>query len=275
MRVLPIDSLLIFCLAAIWLIWQPTPESGIALVASTSALIYRIRKNKKEAVYDHTYSALNSSEFYSAIAGEYDARNSQSLQKAHLTALEKIQGIVANRSSWSVIDFGGGTGKLIALHFFNNESGTWIVVDSSANMAAEFSKNLNASKLKKEVAIERIESYLDNNDIRQHDVVLISYLLSSLQKNPNWNELAKRIKPDGKLIVVDAEPSYSEIHPHFAVEVDKKVYALKTRPVSGTTLVEELALAGLVMESGSTIKNGENPYAYIYVFKADNTKELL
>ena len=117
---LPIDSLIIPALAVAWLFMQPGPEAGIALIASISALIYRWRKNKTEVVYDFTYPTEDALKFYSAIAEGYDSRNSPSLQKSHLCTLEKIESFLGQKNNWSVLDLGGGTGKLIALHFFNN-----------------------------------------------------------------------------------------------------------------------------------------------------------
>ena len=138
-------------------------------------------------------------------------------------------------------------------------------------MIGEFSRNLNASKLKVKTSIEDIESYLDRPENEKHDVVLVSYLLTSMPKNPDWLKLIRRVKDDGRLVIVDAEPSYTALHPHYSVSVNNKTPALKTRPVSGTTLIGEIDKVGFTMESAATIKNGENPYAYIYVFKKKHT----
>lgn len=250
---------------------QPGPEAGIAVIASISALFYRWRKNKTEIVYDFTYPAEDALKFYSAIAESYDSRNSPSLQKSHLSTLEKIESFLENKSNWSVLDLGGGTGKLIALRFFNNPNGAWVVVDGSPEMIGEFSKNLSGSKLKIKTSIEEIESYLDRPEDEKHDVVLVSYLLTSMTKNPDWLNLVSKVKDEGRLIIVDAEPSYTALHPYYSVSVKNKIHALKTRPVSGTTLIEEIDKVGFTMESAVTIKNGENPYAYIYVFKKKHT----
>ena len=64
---------------------------------------------------------------------------------------------------------------------------------------------------------------------------------------------------------------HTALHPHYAVIHNNKTHALKTRPVSGTTLIEEINKVGFTTESAATIKNGENPYAYIYVFKKKHT----
>ena len=268
---LPIDSLIIAALAVAWLSMQPGPEAGIALIASISALIYRWRKNKTEGIYDFTYPTEDALKFYSAIAEGYDSRNSPSLQKSHLCTLEKIESFLENKNNWSVLDLGAGTGKLIALRFFNNPNSTWVVVDGSPAMMGEFSKNLSASKLKIKTSIEEIESYLDRSENEKHDVVLVSYLLTSMPKNPDWLKLVRKVKDDGRLIIVDAEPSYTALHQHYSVSINNKTHALKTRPVSGTTLIEEIDKVGFTMESAATIKNGENPYAYIYVFKKKHT----
>ena len=250
---------------------QPGPEAGIALIASISALIYRWGKIKTEVVYDFTYPTEDALQFYSATAKGYDFRNSPSLQKSHLRTLTEIEPFLKNKNNWSVLDLGGGTGKLLALHFFNNPNGTWVVVDGSPAMVGEFSKNLSASKLKVKTSIEEIESYLDRSEDEKYDVVLASYLLTSMPKNPDWQKLVRKVKDDGRLIIVDAEPSYTALHPHYAVIINTKTHALKTRPVSGTTLIEEINKVGFTMESAETIKNGENPYSYIYVFNKKGT----
>src|SRR5262249_30912952 len=68
------------------------------------------------------YTTDQAQDFYQEIAPNYDLRNSGSLVFTHLATVAAIQAIRAQRSSLQVLDLGGGTGKQIAIQFFNDDA---------------------------------------------------------------------------------------------------------------------------------------------------------
>ena len=74
---------------------------------------------------DHEYAVDRARDFYQQIAPYYDLRNSGNLVSTHLSTVARLQAIRARRSSLQVLDLGGGTGKLIAIHFFNDDAVSW------------------------------------------------------------------------------------------------------------------------------------------------------
>lgn len=88
------------------------------------------------------YTVDRAKDFYQEIAPYYDLRNSGDLVSTHLQTVAQIQAIRARRPTLRMLDLGGGTGKQIAIHFFNDDAIWWTYVDFCPAMAAEFRRNL-------------------------------------------------------------------------------------------------------------------------------------
>src|SRR5262249_59132759 len=95
---------------------------------------------------DRHYTTDRARDFYQEIAPNYDLRNSGNLVSTHLATVATIQRLRAQRSSLRVLDLGGGTGKLIAIHFFNDPTISWTYVDFCPAMADEFRRNLDRTR---------------------------------------------------------------------------------------------------------------------------------
>ena len=70
------------------------------------------------ATVNREFATNEAKEFYQKIAPYYDLRNSGNLVSTHLSTVARLQAIRDQHSSLRVLDLGGGTGKLIAIHFF-------------------------------------------------------------------------------------------------------------------------------------------------------------
>jgi len=113
----------------------------------------------KTPPFDMGYDVKDSKKFYDAISSQYDQRNSASLLRTHEQVIRSIKQAVERRANVKLLDLGGGTGKLVAHHFFDSTTIHWVYVDESALMVEQFRKNLEGTKLRRTVEVEEIGRY--------------------------------------------------------------------------------------------------------------------
>ena len=268
LRIVHIIALL---LAVAWFTQSPDCEPAItALILLGTLLVQEVRtatKLKAESPFDHAYSINKARDFYDAIAKSYDARNSTFLLHTHREVIRRITEYVSDRDAWHVLDLGGGTGQLIAGHFYEDQRGKWTSVDSSPNMVAQFQRNMQGVKLTTEVVVRDIHEFLaDVRDLKKYDVVLVVLVLSSLPHDPVWAKVAKLVKPGGALIIADIESSYTAIHPDFAVQVEGRSHALRTRPIHLSELIPKITESGLTPADTQSIKEEQTNYSFVSIF---------
>ena len=226
-----------------------------------------LTRPKAKSPFDQAYSTNNARDFYNAIAKSYDARNSTFLLQTHREVIRRIREYVKDRDAWHVLDLGGGTGQLIASHFYDNQRGEWTSVDSSPNMAAQFQRNMQGVKLTTEVVVRDIYEFLANvGSPKKYDVVLVVLVLSSLPHDPDLAKVAKLIKPGGALIVADIEPSHTAVHPDFAVTVEGRSHALRTRPIHLSEMISKITESGLTQTATQSIKVEQTNYSFVSIF---------
>lgn len=217
--------------------------------------------------YDSGYSINESKQFYDAIAVQYDQRNSPSLLQTHAEVIQTIKKTILHRSSAEVLDLGGGTGKLIAHHFFDRADIHWVYVDESALMAEQFRKNLENTKLKRTVEVEEINAYINRAPDQLYDVIIVSLVLTSMDKLPDFSHIANRLKDDGRLIVAEIDAAYTTTYPYYIVTCDSHRHALRPRPVPLTQLIHEANKAKLHLDHSHPILEGNLNYAFIVSFR--------
>lgn len=216
--------------------------------------------------FDKGYSVIDSKSFYDAIADQYDQRNSPSLLQTHAEVIRVIKETVDKRSDIQVLDLGGGTGKLIAHHFFDRSDIHWVYVDSSALMTEKFRQNLNETKLSKSVEVEELNTYLSRDPDRLYDVIIISLVLTSLEKTPNLKSIASRLKPEGRLVVADIDAAYTITYPYYIVPCGSIRHALRPRAVPLTHLIHEAKKADLQLFHSHPIMEGQLNYSFVASF---------
>lgn len=228
---------------------------------------WKIKTEFSESLpFDKGYAVAESKYFYDSIAGQYDQRNSPSLLRTHELVIRSIKNTVVGRKDVCVLDLGGGTGKLIAHHFFDNAEIHWIYVDESALMVEQFRRNLESTNLNKSVEVEEISLYLQRHSSRFYDIVLMSLVLTSMERNPDWTLIASRLKPDGRLIIADIDAAYTVTHPYYIVSSGVLRHALRPRAVALTQIIHETRIAGLKLEHSYPIPEGGLNYAFVAEF---------
>jgi ubiquinone/menaquinone biosynthesis C-methylase UbiE len=230
-----------------------------------------LARQPEEAV-DREYPVDRARDFYQEIAPNYDLRNSGSLVSTHLAAVAQLQATRAQRSTLRVLDLGGGTGKLIAIHFFNDAAVSWTYVDFCPAMAAQFRRNLAGYPLgvNSKVVVEDLTRALQQLEPASYDVVMLSLVLSSMPNPPDFALIARVLAPGGSLIVTDINPGYTHANPLYRVSVDGAVVALRTTPVDPLDVIRRAEAAGLRESAKKAIGEGEGStyYSFMVVFTA-------
>lgn len=221
-------------------------------------------------VVDHEYPVERAVDFYQKITPNYDLRNSGNLVSTHLATVAQLQAARAQRPTLPlrVLDLGGGTGKLIAIHFFNDDAVSWTYVDFCPAMAAAFRRNLAGHPLGRNstVVVEDVNRALQQLEPESYDVVLISLVLSSMPALPDFASIKRLMAPSGLLVVTDINPGYTRENPLYKVSVDGAIIALRTTEVDPFEVNRRARAAGLDLTKEYYLGEGDTYYSFITVF---------
>ena len=243
-----------------------------------------------------TFFPKNSVDFYDKIAKKYDDRNSASLYAAHEKVIDliverrinkkkeasegnKIIDMYNQKVSFVVMDLGGGTGKLIATKFSRISSIQWHYVDESPLMLKCFTENIiggsageadEFSKIRIITTLSDIEHYIDkcqssDEMIKLFDVIIISFALTSMHRNPSWKKINNLLSKDGILIISDIDAWYTARFPYYSVQTKDGDVHLRPRSVPLSGLISEIG-GDLRFISTHPIKQNTVDYAYVTVF---------
>ncbi|GAB3431328.1 class I SAM-dependent methyltransferase [Flindersiella endophytica] len=223
------------------------------------------------APVDREYRVTQARDFYQKIARNYDLRSSGNLGLTQLAALAQIQAVRSQRSRLRVLDLGGGTGKMIAVHFFNDDAISWTYVDISPAMASELRQNLEGCPLgdNLEIIVDDLNNAILELPAGGFDVIILSVVLSSMPALPDFDAIARLLAPKGTLIIADINPGYTRDKPLYKVTIDRNlVVALRTNPVDPYEVIRRATTAGLRMADQKTIGEGDFYYSFVSVFTA-------
>lgn len=217
----------------------------------------------KRAGY-HEFTVADARDFYAKIAPNYDQRNSGGFLRTQLKVVALIRSQWTRGRQLHVLDLGGGTGKLVAIPFFDEEDIRWTYVDNCPSMAALFQDNLEGSRLEgtAEVRLWSVATACDRLSAAAFDVIILSFTLSSMTEWPDFVKLRRLLRPDGVVIVSDAAHHGVE-NPLYEVPVDKTVYALKIRTFSVAELTTRAKSAGFAVELLDHVGVGNTDYSFV------------
>jgi ubiquinone/menaquinone biosynthesis C-methylase UbiE len=255
-------------------LWPPRigPRTGPWIGPRTSVVgheaIEQPARPSNGVVVDREYSVGAARDFYQMISTHYDLRNSGNLTSTHLATVAELQSIRSRHDSLRVLDLGGGTGKLIAVHFFNDADIAWTYVDYCPAMAEEFRRNLSGTTLSKHARIVLDDLMVATRRFapQSFDVVVLSLVLSSMPALPDFAPIARVLAPGGELIVTDISPGYTHENPLYKVAMEGSVVALRTSPVDPYEVVRRAAAAGLEATRHTPIGEGNTYYSFLTVF---------
>ena len=100
------------------------------------------------------------------------------------------------------------------------------------------------------------------------DVIVISFVLTSLARLPDFSCIVELMKEGGQLIIANAAPDMTKAKPYYDFEIDGKSIALNTVPVYPEDLMSilmKLSLTPILVEPINN-QNGER-YSNILIFE--------
>jgi ubiquinone/menaquinone biosynthesis C-methylase UbiE len=217
---------------------------------------------------DREYPVCAARDFYQLISAHYDLRNSRNLTATHLETVKRLLAIRSRRDSLRVLDLGGGTGKLIAVQFFNDAGVSWTYVDYCSAMVEEFRNNLSGTTLGENSRIVLDDFMVATRRFapQSFDVVVLSLVLSSMPALPDFAPIARVLAPGGELIVTDISPGYTHENPLYKVALEGSVVALRTSPVDPYEVIRRAAAGGLEATRHTPIGEGNTYYSFLTVF---------
>jgi SAM-dependent methyltransferase len=163
---------------------------------------------------------------------------------------------------------GGGTGKPIAIHFFDDELIQWDYVDFCPAMAKAFTRNLANTPLGQHahVMVEDLTRAVEHLQAASYDVILLSLVLSSMPALPSFAPIARLLAPGGALIITDISPGYTHLKPLYKVKASS--VALRTALVDPLELIGRAKAAGLESTEQSLIQGENTCYSFVAVFSS-------
>lgn len=232
-------------------------------------LLYRktTPRSATERVVDYEYTVSTAKDFYDATSTDCDQRNSNELLLAHNQVAAQIRAHPEYGATMNVLDLGGGTG-LVAHRFHACDNMKWDCVDFSHKMVELFRTNLADTTLKPTARFSDIHQLLKDPTEERYDVILLSLVLTSMGRNPDWAMLADRLRPGGRLIIADIDAAYTATHPYYVVKV-KKTHGLRPRPLELAPLMSEVEAAGFTSKATSAISKGKVNYAFVVCLAFD------
>ncbi|MBO3745194.1 methyltransferase domain-containing protein [Streptosporangiaceae bacterium NEAU-GS5] len=231
----------------------------------------------RPANVDRLYEVGDASDFYDAIAPNYDQRNSVNLLATHMDVITRVEEARKCKPGLRVLDLGGGTGQNVATHFFNDSEIVWTYVDFCPAMVDQLRQHLAKRPIYKRLTwhIEDINRAHLVVPPQSQDLVLLNLVLSSMPELPDFNKIARMLAPGGQLVISDIDPGYTHAHPYYqAAAKDGSMVAMRTNPVQPLELVDRMKEAGLRLSEMAGIGSRDISYSFITVFVNDERPDV-
>lgn len=252
---------------------KKNPIENITWENERSLFLERVKRYEVSPVATHWekpnsgyHETAQSLKFYDKIAWHYDDEVSEDFVKTHNALNDVILAQIDKKPNPTVLDLGGGTGKILGT-FQKRQGLKWFYCDASRTMNEVFKSNFSGCSIIQETCCMDASAYLKRKR-RTYDVIVMSFVLSSMPRSINFNLLAGSLAAGGALIIAEANPTYSLGKPLFKITTDKRhKLSLKIRPIDESSLADSARTAGLRIIDLVGIDKGDHPYSYIAVFQ--------
>lgn len=201
--------------------------------------------------FKKVYTVDEAVDFYQIIANKYDERNTNVVWDTHRQVILAINEKLNKRKEISVLDIGSGTGRLIATHYFDTDNVHWSCIEPSSEMSGQFSENMKLSRVNYKIHDCSIFEPSDEVDQKKYDVIILSLVLSSLPKNPDFSYIFDLMEEGGALLITD----FYESCPYYDFHLNNKRIALYTRKVQFIEILKTCMSLGLSLVLLDTIEN--------------------
>lgn len=210
--------------------------------------------------------------FYDTCAKNYDRANSDWLWETHdQVALEILENIPKKNAQ--ILDLGGGTGRYIATSVMKhnqNSISKWVNYDFSNKMQGIFRAHMKIGKMLYETIEMDIHHLSKWRSRGKFDIIIMSFVLSSMQNIPDFSEIRKKIKKGGTLIVSEGDPIYTmEKGKKWSVKGDGNVWGFSLNPINPVQILVRASEAGFELIDQKLIKKSisdtDDPVDYSYI----------
>ncbi|MCX6285626.1 MAG: class I SAM-dependent methyltransferase [Bacteroidetes bacterium] len=234
-------------------------------------IIKRINDKQSEVeqnfktVKEYTYDRVDCVKFYDAIADVYDIDNSKEIWVTHRAIAKIVYSYASKQSKTSILDIGGGTGTLLFDILSLNEKLDWTYVDISKNMCSIFKQKSDEQEMKVEIinnSFDAVLSQLKN----KYDIIVLSFLFSSLPIIPDLTRIINLLKDGGIIIFADADREYTKRLPYKVLRGDTE-HKLLTKPWKLSDVHNAFMGIGFKVVAQNLIKKNMETYSHIVIFQ--------
>jgi ubiquinone/menaquinone biosynthesis C-methylase UbiE len=227
----------------------------------------QMRDSVDDQKFNRVFETKESVVFYGEIADKYDERNTDELLQTHRDVVTEIKRYVGTRTKSDIFDIGGGTGRTIAEHFYDSTIVRWIYVDACSKMVDRFRYNMSGVQLRTEAHVMTLNEAYNYFSSVKFDLIVMSFLISSLSERPDFIRISQLMSPGGLLIVADADPAYTRIRPYYSFTINDESVALRTNPIHNLELRSLCEKSGLMECSVRPVMKRGVIYSYVAVFQ--------
>lgn len=238
----------------------------IAALAGYGIGTKMLRRNDSPK-FSEVFEPKDSLKFYAEIADFYDRRNSEELLQTHRVVVSELINRIDSNEETRVLDIGGGTGSFVPRHFFLDQHIKWVYVDACGRMAEKFRENLSNTRLRTDVHVRTLDEVYEQFSAGKSNVILMSFLISSLPDRPDFLKIARLLSDDGILIIAEADPAYSGIKPYYSFDIGNRSIALKINPIHHLELKTLCEHGGLRESAVHPVTKHGIIYSYVAVFE--------
>jgi ubiquinone/menaquinone biosynthesis C-methylase UbiE len=212
-----------------------------------------------------SYDRIDCVKFYDAIAEVYDIDNSKEIWVTHRAIAKIIYSYASKQSKTSLLDIGGGTGTLLFDVLSLNEKLDWTYVDNSKKMCEIFRKNVEEQKLEAKIINESFDAVLSQLK-RDYDIIVLSFLFSSLPVLPDLTRISNLLKDGGMIIFADADREYAKRLPYTVLNNDTE-HTLNTKPWKLSEIINVFMKIGFKPIDQNLITKNSETYSHIVIFQ--------
>jgi Methyltransferase domain len=219
-----------------------------------------------QSTYDKVIPLSNVVDFYDAVASLYNNRNRGEYIKTYVEIDKVIRSLSPSLDGISICDIGGGTGML--LRWFENNKVKWTNIDISNQSLKKFKEDFpNYSNKTARICDIRTENFAVNGEC--FDVIVMSFLLSSLESSPNFNQIHAAMRENSLLVVADNYFEYVQKNPYYGFKAaNGNTLAIRPKPVYPNDLRTQFQSLGFVEISYKLVElDNIGPYSQVHVFK--------
>ena len=217
-----------------------------------------------ETNFDRLFQPSESVEFFDLIADQYDARNTSFVLDAHKQIIREISPLVDKQERTNVLDVGSGTGRAIALHYFERQSVQWTALEPSEQMRKMFRANMDGSGMSWEVIDGGLSDLPKFEGKAPYDIVIMSLVLTSIEATPDLAGLIKLINKGGKLIIAD----FFDSSQYYDFNLSARRVALFNKKFPIFEIVEACLSCGMSLNKVTRIPNKNNRgFTFVMTFE--------